>query len=470
MIKHKQTRKQRLHAYLFPEEVAKRERLIQIYLEGAHLPTDIQRQRMVESSGDLFNRLVTSDDYIQTLEDYSDADRLRDIEFNYQMYYTNGTFSGVTDRNLDYGLGKRVKITSSTDEEIITEALTAVRNTPILGVKNFRLLGLDFTMQGEMMFVVWYSELTKLSTISRIPTQDMKIIWADELTKLVPALYILKTADGDVLYRDWRTVDETVDKYLAENESVIYANDLESNVLDLQHVCVWSVGSKRHHKSGRGQPLLNNITKNSLYMSQFDDQRFAISSRGATYTEDFGVDGTNTDLSDFINREADVAPYGSAFVGNSAVNREWNNNPTGINSERFNQHVWYQPIASSTGQNHAMGGIPSALSNRSVLDKLMEIFIEYIETMQNTIADTIRDVFVVVVLVSKNPQLIGTPELLLGTLDTDINVTLDTPVNIDIKLAMEFILQQRAKEQITPEEEVRIASLETTIYNKFGIA
>lgn len=461
--------KDELHRRLFPQEAKQQERLMSMFLDGVHLPLEIQLARLQESSSDLFNKLITSSDYVQTLSEYSDSDRLRDIEFNYQLYDTNGTFSGATDRNLDYGLGKRVMIHSDTDEDVIQEALRAVRNTPVLGVRNFRQMGLDYSIQGEMLFIVWFSELTKLSTITRIPTQDITIVWADELTKVVPALYILKSQEGDIVYRDWRTMDEVVDAYLAENEDAVYATDLESNTLGLEHLAVWTVGSKRHNKSGRGQPLLNVITKNVEFFSQFDDQRFAVSNRAASYTEEYGVSGTNTDLQTFINRESAYAPPGSALVGNDGVERKWNNNPTGANSERFNQHIWYQGIAAATGQNHAMGGIPSALSNRSVLDKLMEIFIEYIENMQNTIADTIRDVFMIVVLVHNNVQLIGTPELLLATVDRNIIVTLDTPVNIDLSLAMSYVLQQRDKEDLDDEEIRQIEALETIIYQKFGI-
>lgn len=470
MKQYKPTYKERLHRFLFPEEIVAREKLTRIYAEGLHLPVEVQLNRLNEVSGDLFNKVITAADYQTQLATYSAADRRRDILFSYQMYSTNGTFSGVADRNLDYGLGQKVHVISSNNNDVVQEALNAVRNSPIFSIETFRNIGLDFTMEGELLFVLWYDPVTKLTTISRLPTEDVTIVWADSLTKMIPSMFVLKSDQGDIAYRDWRALDETVDTYLSDNENVTYADDLESNTMNLQHVVVWVVGSKRHRNSGRGQPLLNNITKNSEFLSQFDDQRFSVASRSATYTDQVTVDGTNKDIEDFINREDPYVPYASTFVGNTGINKEWTNAPSGSQTERFNQNIWYQNIAAATSQNHAMGGIPSALSNRSVLDALMEIFIQHIETFQNTIAGVLRTVFTMVAIIGESPDVIGKVEMLGEKFNMiDMVVSLDTPINLNVSDAMMFIEQQRAREDLTPEELTQVTTLESMIYSKFGV-
>ena len=67
---------------------------MQLFLDGVHLPTSVQVARLQEASGDLSNKVIAPADYIQTLAEYPDSERKRDIDFNYQLYYTNGTLLG----------------------------------------------------------------------------------------------------------------------------------------------------------------------------------------------------------------------------------------------------------------------------------------------------------------------------------------------------------------------------------------
>ncbi len=459
----------RLHKFIFPKESTQLNELLQLRELGTHLPLPVQLARLDEASGDLFNKLVALGDYQQSLEVYNDGQRKSDCEYCWQMYYTNNTYKGVADRTLDYGLGKSVQVISSSNDVVVQETLSAVRNKAVFGVMAFRHMGLSFLNESEVMFVLWYDESTGLTTIQRLQTYDMKIVWADTLTKTVPLVYLVNSEEGTIAYRDWRTQDDMLNTYLSENEDVILASDMESNILGLNHVAVWAVGTNRHITSGRGLPTYISVTKNAEYLSQFDDQRFAVSSESAKYTAEYTVDGGSKDLQDFINRESDnYAPYGSAYASNTAVEREWQNNPTGANSERFNQHVWTQGISAATSLNGAQLGIPSMLSNRSVLDKLHETFIEAIEAFQNIVADVLKDVFNVVTIISSNANVIGTPEL-FEQQALDLRVNLDTPLNIDIDQATTFIDVQRKREDITPEEQERLTMLEKLVYDKFGV-
>lgn len=474
--------KENVRNYLVPEveetitENRKlRSRLKEIEDSGALLPMAVQFAKMQEAAPDLFRKLVTAQDYLEELPEYTDALRLADVNNSYQSYYTNPTVSGVVDRYLDYGLGRQVTVVSSSNPDIVTETMSSIRNSSVFGIKFFRDMGVDFIAEGELMYVCWYDEATKLTSISRLPTKNLQILWKDPITKKIPLVYILPTDEGDIVYRDWRTLDEELDTVLSDNEGYIYADEMESNTLDLKHVSVWAVGGKRHVTTGRGMPLLNVIMKNSDYLAQFDDQRAAVSAQSATYAEGYTIQGGSTALNDFINRESGEVPaFGSSFVGNQQVEREWNNNPTGANAERYNQHILLQGIASATSLNGAILGVPSMLSNRSVLDKLMEIFIQYIEGFQNIIADTMRDVFNVVVIISSNPALFGTPELFDPSLNEqrlELVVSLDTPVSVDIIQAISFVQQQYAViDKLTPEEAVKLKQLEKTIYLKFGVS
>jgi len=462
------TLRERISYLLYPET---RKTLDSILEQGLHLPLEVQQARLAETSGDLFKKVVTRSDYITPLTTYTDAERTQDIEYAYYLYYSNPTISGIVDRYLDFGLGRSVSVVSTTNEDVIEEVMQSIRNSSVFGIKHFRDSGVDFICEGELLYVLWYDTTTKLTTISRLPTRKVEIIWADPLTKKIPQFYLLNTTEGIILYRDWRTQDDVLQAYISENE-VIYANDLENNVLGLEHIVVWSVGGKRHVTSGRGMPLLSVVFKNSEYLSQFDDQRFAVSSESAKYTESYTIQGGQRSLEDFINREeASVPVFGSGFASNEAVNREWNNNPTGANSERFNQHVWLQGISSATSLNGAILGVPSMLSNRSVLDKLMEIFVEYIESFQNTIADTIKDVLKLVVLISENPTVFGTPQLFEPNDNLlDITVSLETPISIDLDLAMKFISQGYANyDQLDEISQLKLRELVDVVFMKFGV-
>ena len=460
--------REKLSYILYPKT---KDTLREVYSSGMHLPLEVQLARLEETSGDLFRKLVTRQDYVTSLDTYTDADRKADIDYSYKLYYTNPTFSGIIDRYLDFGLGRRVSIVTSTHEEVINEVMDSVRNTTVFGVKHFRDSGVDFICEGEILYVLWYDQSTKLTTVSRLPTKDIEIVWKDKLTKKLPLVYILKTDEGDIIYRDWRTQDDELATYLNDSNGM-YADDLENNVLGLNHVVVWAVGGKRNITSGRGMPLLNVVFKSSEYLSQFDDQRFAVSSESAKYTESYSVNGGQQSLEDFINREMQSVPTpGSGLVTNDALERTWNNNPTGAQVERFNQHIWLQGVSGATGLNGAILGVPSMLSNRSVLDKLMEIFMEYIESFQNTIADTIKDVFKLVILISENPSVFGTPELFEPSKnDIDITVSLETPISIDLDQAISFINQRYSViDSLDEEGKAQLAKLEKTVYLKFGV-
>jgi len=440
------------------------EAIAHAYELGQHVKTQ------QEAAKDIFNQLVKPSDYRLMRDTYTQAKRKEEIENSYQLFYSNTTAHGLIGRTLDYGLGKRVFVKSDSGQDVIDEVVGAIRNTAVLGVRNFRHIGFDFLHQMELLYVVWYDEATKLSTVTRLPTTSMEIVWADPLTMIIPSLFIFTTDEGKIVYRSWTTMDEALNTYLSENDDAIYADNMKSNTMGLSHVAVWAVGHIRHYTSGRGVPYLSVVSKLSQYLAQFEDQRAAISAKAAMYTDEYDVDGTSFDLQDFINREtrAGNPAYGSSFVGNDGVEHEWANNHTNTQQERFLQHVCLQGVTAATGANHAFLGVPSALSNRSVLDKLMEVFVEYIESFQNTVSDTIRELFTVILLVSSGAPF-GDPTLLEVERDATIVVTLDTPININVPDAMQFVAAMRARESLTPEEEARVVELEKIIFQKFGV-
>ena len=424
----------------------------------------------IQESQALFDNDIPTTDYAQRLQSYTDADRERDIQTVQTMFYNNSTYGAVCDNAVRYGLGRKVSV-SGTDERtnsVINEVIDATRNLGAFSLSSLRQTGLNLINQAELFFVVWYDQHTRLSTVQRLDTTKLKIIWDDPTTKQTPQFFILSVGDNEVLYRDWRTSDKQVREFLNKNKNTYVFADALSKNNSLKHVAVWAVGENRHILSGRGVPLYLSTVKSCMYLSRFEDQRFAVAKESAKVTTVTQLQANPNSVSDFIDRKIlNGVASGSEYVTNDQIVREWQENPTGITSERFNPYIWMQSITARTGQHAAMLGIPSMLSNRSVLVVLQGVFAEHVEAFQNSVADVYRTLFHVILLIYNNTKLLGTEEILSLPVQEFI-INLDTPYIIDTAFGLELLKTALDDEDLRKDTDSNTQLL-NILYQKLGV-
>lgn len=287
---------------------------------------------------------------------YSDSDRRRAIQESRYMAFSDVNIERAVALWTDFGLGKRVTVTSAVGDTAVDNELTAFftkpENLPIIGQDNIQEISKDSLNEGELLAVFWYSPMDGVATIRTIPTDQIVVLWEDQATKKVPVLYLHSTNTGEWYYRDWRASDEAVERIVVtlpkgDNIKLTWQAADKNQVVNLngrdvgatQAIALWKV---RNRINGRGVPQFYNGLPWADELNQFIGARSAVAQQAAAYAEKVIVKGGSRPINslkdslqsslatgnEWIERNPSPAPA-STWIENEQVTREWMNRDTG---------------------------------------------------------------------------------------------------------------------------------------------
>ncbi len=426
---------------------------------------------------------------------YTGADRQRVIEQARRMRIDNVSISQAAKIWTDFGTGQTVAVSASeaAAETALSEFWGAIRNEPILGVRNIAEISFDALDEGEIAFVFWYSPLDGESYLRTLPTDSLELITLPNDPTTTVFYKYTNTNSETVYFPDWKATPEQLAEIKLPDDALRFdigvGGEIELGgeqqrvtravVLHVARNTV-KVKSESGELVRRGLPQFSNALEWAKVLTQFMGDRAAVARKAAMFTETVTVSGGSRAVADITSQlqsglvtgsdYSDTNPPPAAasdWIQNDEVKRDWQQRDTGASSARYDGRMLAGQMTQGTGIPLHLSGFPDALANRSTAEELKIPFFEQIKRYRVWFRSVWEDVCVVVLMLLEKH---GT--LKIGT-GNEITVDLDVPVGLTVDeiLAIFNSLEKAAKDGVIDNVVAQgiMAELLALLANRAGI-